>query len=127
MRMLVRVVLQAVAIWVATLLLPGLAVVGGDSTGSRILVFLAVAVVFGLVNGIVKPILQVISFPLYLLTLGLFSLVVNALMLMLVGWISEQTTYGLRVDNFGTAVLGALIIAVVTVVLGALTPRKARK
>ena len=127
MRMLVRVVLQAVAIWVATLLLPGLAVVGGDSTGSRILVFLAVAVVFGLVNGIVKPILQVISFPLYLLTLGLFSLVVNALMLMLVGWISEQTTYGLRVDNFGTAVLGALIITVVTVVLGALTPRKARR
>ncbi len=124
MRTLLQIVVQAVAIWIATLLLGGLEVIGGDSTGTRILVFLAVAVVFGLVNAIVKPLLQIVSLPLYLLTLGLFSLVVNALMIMLVGWISEFTEYGLRVDNFGTAVLGGLIIAIVSVVLGAVLPRK---
>lgn len=126
MRMLLRVAIQAVAIWLATLILSGLDVVGGDSTGTRILVFLAVAAVFGLVNGIVKPIVAILSLPLYLLTLGLFSLVVNALMLMLVGWISEQTSYGLRVDNFGTAVLGALIIAIATVILTAVLPKPRR-
>lgn len=126
MRLLLRVVIQAVAIWLATLILSGLDVVGGDSTGTRILIFLGVAAVFGLVNGIVKPIVALLSLPLYLLTLGLFSLVVNALMLMLVGWISEQTSYGLRVDNFGTAVLGALIIAIATVLLSAGT-RKVKK
>ncbi|MCV2392919.1 phage holin family protein [Actinotalea sp. M2MS4P-6] len=123
MRMLLQVAVQAVAIWVATLLLSGIEVIGGDSTGTRVLTFVAVAVVFGLVNGIVKPIVKVISFPLYLLTLGLFSLVVNALMLMLVGWISEWTEYGLRVASFGNAVVGGFIIAIVTVVLSVFLPR----
>lgn len=82
---------------------------------------------FALVNTIVKPVAKLISLPLYLLTLGLFGLVVNALMLMLVGWISEQTAYGLRVDGFGTAVIGALIIAIANVVLTALIPVARKK
>jgi putative membrane protein len=127
MGFLVRLVIQAIAIWLATYLLSGLTVTGGDSTGITVLVFLGVALVFSLVNAIVKPVAKLISLPLYLLTLGLFGLVVNALMLMLVGWLSEQTDYGLRVDSFGTAVIGALIIAVANVLMTALVPAARRK
>ena len=122
MSFVIRVVINAVAIWLATVLLSGLDVVGGDDTGARVLVFLVVALVFGLVNAIVKPIVKLLSLPLYILTLGLFTLVVNALMLMLVGWLSEQTAYGLRVDSFGTAVIGALIISVVSFLLSVVVP-----
>jgi putative membrane protein len=118
MKFLLKVVINAVAIWLATLLLgESLEVVGGDSTGERVLVFLVVALVFGLVNAIVKPIVKLFSLPLYILTLGLFTLVVNALMLLLTGWLSERTEYGLRIDNFWTALAGGLIISVVSFVL----------
>ncbi|ADG76274.1 membrane protein of unknown function [Cellulomonas flavigena DSM 20109] len=116
-----RVLISGVAIWLATVLLPGLEVVGGESTAERVGVILLIALVFGLVNAIVKPIVAVISIPLYILTLGLFTLVVNALMLMLTAWITEQTTWGLRIDNFGTAVIGALIVSVVSFVLSSVT------
>ncbi len=128
MGVLVRLIIQAVAIWVATILLPGLA--GGrrrPSTLTTVLVFLAVALVFSLVNAIVKPVVKVLSLPLYLLTLGLFGLVVNALMLMLVGWLSGHTSYGLRVDDFMTAVIGAIIIAIGSVVLTAVVPAARKK
>ncbi|TQL02448.1 phage holin family protein [Cellulomonas sp. SLBN-39] len=123
MGFVVRVLINGVAIWLATLLLPGLTVIGGDSTGGEIGVILLVALVFGLVNAIVKPIVNVLSIPLYILTLGLFTLVVNALMLMLTAWITEQTSWGLRIEDFGTAVLGGLIVAVVSFVLSAVTSR----
>ena len=122
MSFILRVLINAVAIWVATLVLGGLGVVGGEDTTSTVLVFLLLALVFGLVNAVVKPLVKLIAFPLYLITLGLFTLVVNALMLMLTGWISEQTDYGLRIDNFGTALLGALIISVVSFVLSVMVP-----
>jgi putative membrane protein len=118
MRFLLKVIVNAVAIWLATLVLSGLEVVGGEEgSAQRVLVFLVVALVFGLVNAIVKPIVKLFSLPLYILTLGLFTLVVNAAMLWLTGWLSERTDYGLRVDNFWTALVGALIISVVSFVL----------
>lgn len=117
MKFLLKVIINAVAIWLATLLLSGLEVVGGDSDGERVLVFLVVALVFGIVNTVVKPIVKLLSLPLYILTLGLFTLVVNAAMLLLVGWLSEQTEYGLRIDSFWTALVGGLIISVVSFVL----------
>ena len=117
MSFLLRVLINAAAIWLAAQILPGLDVVGGEDTGSRVLVFLVLALVFGLVNAIIKPVVTLISLPLYILTLGLFTLVVNALMLMLTGWLSEQTDYGLRIDNFGTAVLGGLIISIASFLL----------
>lgn len=117
MSFLLRVVINAVAIWLATQILPGLEIVGGGDASDTILVFLVVALVFGIVNAVVKPIVMLISLPLYVLTLGLFTLVVNAGMLWLTGWLSEQTEYGLRIDSFGTALLGALIISVVSLVL----------
>lgn len=117
MKFFLRVIINAVAIWLATLVLPGLDVVGGGDTTTTVLVFFVVALVFGLVNAVVKPVVAILSFPLYILTLGLFTIVVNALMLLLTGWLSERTEYGLRIDNFGTALLGALIISVVSLVL----------
>ncbi len=117
MTFLVRVVINAVAIWLATYLLDGLDVVGGDDNTSKVIVFLVVALVFGVVNAVVKPVVKLFSLPLYILTLGLFTLIVNAAMLALVGWLSEQTDYGLRINNFGTAIIGALIISVVSFVL----------
>lgn len=126
MRFAIRVLVNAVAIWLATVLLSGLEVVGGDSASTRLLVFLGVAAVFGVVNAVVKPIVALLSLPLYILTLGLFTLVVNALMLMLTGWLSEQTDYGLRVDSFGTAVVGALIISVVSFMLSLAVGRSRR-
>lgn len=117
MKFLLKVVINAVAIWLATLVLDGLEVVGGDDTGQRVLVFLGVALVFGIVNAVVKPVVKLLSLPLYILTLGLFTLVVNAAMLLLVGWLSEQTDYGLRIDGFWTALLGAVIISVASFIM----------
>ncbi len=119
-----RVLVNGVAIWLATVVLSGLTIVGADSTAETVGIILLIALVFGLVNAIVKPIVAVLSIPLYILTLGLFTLVVNALMLMLTAWITEQTSWGLRIDNFGTAVIGALIVSVVSLVLSGLTGSK---
>ena len=77
---------------------------------------------FGIVNAIVKPIVAFLSIPLYILTLGLFTIIVNALMLMLTAWITEATSWGLRIDNFGVACWGAIIISIVSLVLSVLIP-----
>ena len=121
MSFVLRVLINGVAIWFATLVLSGLTIVGADSTAAQVGIILLIALVFGIVNAIVKPIVAFLSIPLYILTLGLFTLVVNALMLMLTAWITEATSWGLRIDNFGTAVLGALIISVVSFVLSVVT------
>jgi putative membrane protein len=121
MRFLLRVLINAFAIWLATVLLSGLQIVGGDTPLERFGVLVVVALVFGLVNAIVKPVVKLLALPLYILTLGLFTLVVNALMLMLTAWFTEMTTVGLRVDGFGTAVIGALLISVVSFLLSAVT------
>ncbi|MBC7292110.1 MAG: phage holin family protein [Actinotalea sp.] len=128
MSFLLRVLINAAAIWLATAVLDGLEVVGGDDRTSRVLVFLAVALLFGVVNAVVRPIVSFLSFPLYILTLGLFTLVVNALMIMLTGWLSELTDFGLRVDGFWTALLAGLIVAVASFVLSLVVPgaRKGR-
>lgn len=122
MAFLVRVLINAVAIWFATLILPGLTIVGGDSNWETLGVILLIALVFGLVNAIVKPIVAFISIPLYILTLGLFTIIVNALMLMLTAWITEATDWGLRIDNFGVACWAAIIISIVSLVLSVLIP-----
>jgi len=122
MAFLVRVLINGVAIWLATLILPGLHIVGGDSNWETLAIILLIALVFGLVNAIVKPIVAFLSIPLYILTLGLFTIIVNALMLMLTAWITEATDWGLRIDNFGVACWGAIIISIVSLVLSVLVP-----
>ncbi|MET0789837.1 MAG: phage holin family protein [Cellulomonas sp.] len=122
MAFLVRVLINGVAIWLAALILPGLEIVGGDTGWQQLGIILLIALVFGIVNAIVKPIVAILSIPLYILTLGLFTIVVNALMLMLTAWITEATSWGLRIDNFGVACWGGIIIAIVSLVLSVLVP-----
>ncbi|WP_182112477.1 MULTISPECIES: phage holin family protein [unclassified Actinotalea] len=122
MSFLVRVLINAAAIWFATQVLGGIEVVSGGGTTSRILTLLAVALVFGLVNAVVKPVVALLSLPLYILTLGLFTLIVNALMLMLTSWLTGFWEYGLRIEDFGQAILGALLISVVSFLLSLVIP-----
>ncbi|MEO9329815.1 phage holin family protein [Gordonia aurantiaca] len=112
---LVRTASTAVALWVATLIVPGIDFVGGDNTAQKIGIALVVAVVFGLVNAFVKPIVQFVSIPFYILTLGLVHIVINALMLELTAWITRNTTHwGLEVESFWwSAIFGAIVVSVV--------------
>jgi putative membrane protein len=103
-RILVRLLVVAVAVWVATRLVPGVHVSGGATS------YAVVAVVFSLVNLLVKPLVSLLSLPFVLLTLGLFLLVVNAAMLGLTAALTDR----LDVDGFGSAVLASLVISVVT-------------
>ncbi len=123
MRLIVRLLAGAVALAVAAGLIEGIAVGPGTNT-ERVLTLLAVAVIFGLVNAIVRPIVRLISLPLFILTLGLFTFVVNALMLLLTAWIGDQFDLAFEVDGFWSALVGALVISVVTFVINVLLPDK---
>lgn len=121
MRLIVRLLVNAVALWVATLVVDGVDV-DTSSTRDEVLTILAVAAVFAVVNVLVKPIVKLLSLPLYIITLGLFTLVVNALMLLLTSWIAGKLGIPFDVDGFWTAVLGALVISVVSWLLNVLLP-----
>ena len=83
--------------------------------GPELVVILVVALIFGVVNAVIKPIVQVLSIPLYILTLGLFHVVINAMMLMITAWITEHTTHwGLYIDRFWwTAIWAAIVLSLV--------------
>jgi putative membrane protein len=123
MRLIVRILAGAVALAVAAWLIEGISV-GPGTTSERLFTLLAVAVIFGLVNAIVRPIVRLISIPLFILTLGLFTFVVNALMLLLTAWIGDQFDLSFEVSGFWSALLGALVISIVTFVLNVLLPDK---
>jgi putative membrane protein len=95
---------------------PGLNFVGGNTTAQKVGIVFVVAVIFGLVNAIIKPIVQILSIPLYILTLGLFHIVINALMLWITAWITRHTTHwGLQIDHFWwTAIWAAIVLAIVS-------------
>lgn len=116
MNFLLRAALTGVALWVVTLLVPGIRIIGGDSTLERAGIIFVVAVVFGLVNAVIKPIVQFISIPLYILTLGLIHIVINALMLWITSWITDHTTHwGLFIDDFWwTAIWAAIVLSIVS-------------
>ena len=123
MRFIVRILAGAVALAVAAWLIDGISV-GPGTNSERLLTLLGVAVIFGLVNAIIRPIVRLISIPLFILTLGLFTFVVNALMLLLTAWIGDQFDLSFEVDGFWSALLGALVISIVTFVLNVLLPDK---
>ncbi|KUI24099.1 hypothetical protein AU196_10145 [Mycobacterium sp. IS-1742] len=120
---LLRAAVTGVALWLVTQLVSGMEFVGGDTTLQRVGIIFVVAVVFGLVNAIIKPIVQIMSIPLYILTLGLFHVVVNALMLWLTAWITEHTTHwGLYIDDFWwTAIWAGILLSIVSWVLSLLS------
>ena len=123
MRFIVRVLAGAVALAVAAWLIGGISF-GPGTTSEMALTLLAVAVIFGLVNAIVRPIARLLSIPLLILTLGLFTFVVNALMLLLTAWIADQFDLAFEVDGFWSALLGAVVISVVTFVINVILPDK---
>lgn len=111
MRFLLRLLVNAAALWIATQIVPGVRHSGPWTS------LLLVALVFGLLNAIVRPILKLLTCPLILLTLGLFTFVINALMLWLTSAVSESFGLGFHVDGFIPAFLGALVVTVVSVLL----------
>ncbi|OON79235.1 phage holin family protein [Streptomyces tsukubensis] len=118
---LVKTIANAAALAVAVWLLDDITLTGG-STGTKAITLIIVALVFGLVNFLVKPVVKVLTFPLFLLTLGLITLVVNALMLLLTSWLAGVLDLDFHVHGFWTAVLGGLIISVVSWALHAVLP-----
>ena len=121
MRFLIWVAVNALALAAATLIMGDIRLTG-DTVADRTLTLLLVAVVFGLVNAIIRPIVTLLSLPFIVLTLGLLIFVINALMLMLTSWLSDLFGLGFEVDGFWTAVGGAIIITIATWVLELLLP-----
>lgn len=113
MRWILRLLANAAALAVATWLLSGITLTA-HGTWHKVLVMLVIALIFGIINAIVKPIFKLVTLPILILTLGLFLLVINALLLMLTSWLSQQFGLGWHVEGFWTAVLGALIVSVVS-------------
>ncbi len=113
MRFLLWVLVNALALAAATWIMGGITLTD-NARSDQVLTLLGVALIFGVVNAIVRPIANLLSLPLIILTLGLMIFVVNALMLMLTSWISGQLDLGFHVDGFWTALGGSLIITVAT-------------
>lgn len=103
-KLIIRLLINAVALWVAAQL------VNGIDLSENIWQVLVVALIFGLINAIIKPIVKILSFPLIIVTLGLFTLVINAFLLLLTDWLTDA----ISVDGFVPAFLGAIIISVVS-------------
>lgn len=135
MRIILRVIINAAALWVASWLLPGLdittsaaseavaktGVTQGSETTGIVLAYLFIGAIFGVVNALVRPLVSFLALPLTILTLGLFTIVINAAMLYLTAWISSYTPVKFTIDSFfWTAVLAAIIITLISLVTGRL-------
>jgi putative membrane protein len=117
----IRTGVVAVALWVAVALVPGIAL-GSGTTAASVGTLVVVALIFGVVNAVVKPIVKIVGCAFYILTLGLISFVVNALLFLLVGWIAEQLQLPFTVDGFWAAFWGAIVVGVVSFVLHVAIP-----
>ncbi len=111
MRFLLRLLINAAALWVATRIVPGVTHPGSEAS------LFAVALVFGLLNALLRPLLAFLSCPLLILTLGLFTLVINAFILWLTSALSGSLGIGFHVDGFWAAFLGALVVSIVSILL----------
>lgn len=135
MRIILRVIINAAALWVASWILPGLdistsaaseavaktGVTQGSETTGVVLAYLFIGAIFGVVNALVRPLVSFLALPITLLTLGLFTIVINAGMLYLTAWISSYTPVKFTIDSFfWTAVLAAIIITLISLATGRL-------
>lgn len=112
MRLILKLAVNAAALWVAARIIDGI------SLTDDLVTILFIALVFGLINTFVRPLAKLISLPVLIVTLGLFTFVVNAAMLGLTAWIMD----GLSIDGFGSALLGAVVITIVSWFLNAVIP-----
>ena len=133
MEIVARTIGNAAGLWLATRLLSGLSVPEGVSTAQMWLNLLVLGLVLALVNSLVKPVAKVLTFPLYIITFGLFALVVNGAMLLLAGWLTNRigalgaggsVPLGLEVSTFGAAVVGSIIISVISSIIAAMLVRR---
>ncbi|MFF2318131.1 phage holin family protein [Arthrobacter sp. NPDC058097] len=128
---IMRVIINGLALWIASWLLPGLdisttatteavaktGVNQGTDAAGIVLAYLFIGLIFGLVNAFVRPVVSFLSLPITILTLGLFTVVINAAMLYLTSWISGYTPVHFTIDSFfWTAVLAAIIITIISLV-----------
>lgn len=122
MRFVIRLLINALALWLTVLILDphvqmrswdAAADAAGGVSWPLFWTYLLMAVVFGLVNGVIGTAIRIVAFPIYILTLGLISLIVNGLLFLLVAWISTLTGFGLSVEAFWWGVLGALLLGVI--------------
>ncbi|QJA00470.1 MULTISPECIES: phage holin family protein [unclassified Leifsonia] len=119
MRFLVKLIINALALWFTTLIVSGVTVRPyAEGTLPTILTYLLIALIFGVVNAIVGTAIRVVAFPIYILTLGLISFIVNGLLLLLVAWISGLMGFGLYIAGFWWGVLGALVLALIAWLMG---------
>lgn len=113
--------ISSVALWLTSLIVPGVWVTPYEPGGQLelVLTFLLVGLIFGLVNGIIGNAIRIVAFPIYVLTLGLIAIVVNALLLMLVAWLTNLFGFGLHIDSFLWAgVLGAIVLGLLNWAIG---------
>ena len=122
-----RTLANAAALAVATWIFSGISLTSAATT-QKVLTMLLVAVIFGAFNAVLKPIFQIVTIPIVLLTLGLFLIVINAWMLMLTSWIAGLLGIGWHVDGFWTAVGGAIVVSIVSFIANAVlgTSKRAR-
>jgi putative membrane protein len=112
--LLLRLAASALALWITTLIIPGIEV-NAETTGGTIGTLLLVAIIFGVVNAVIKPIVKIVGCGLYVLTLGLIALVVNGALFLLTSWIADKLDIPFHVDSFWpAAILGALVVALVS-------------
>ncbi len=121
MGFLIRLATTAVALWITTLIVPGVEVTGRTGYHTA-LTLIIVALIFGVVNAVLKPVIKVVGCVFYLLTLGLFALVVNALLFLLTNWIARALDLPFHVDGFWSAFWGAIVMAVVTWLISVVVP-----
>jgi putative membrane protein len=121
---LIRVVVNGIALWIAALLLDGIDLAEGEGEWTtKLTTIVLVALVFGVINALIKPIVKLLSLPFIILTLGLFTFVVNAFMLQITEWVSDAVGLSFRIDEFfWDAILGAVVITFVSWVLNVVLP-----
>lgn len=123
MGFLIRLAISAVALWITTLIVPGVDV-HGRSAGNTALTLIVVALIFGVINAVLKPIIKVVGCVFYLLTLGVFALVVNALLFLLTDRIARGLDLPFQVDGFWAAFWGAIVMTVVTWLISIIVPER---
>lgn len=109
-RFLLRMVINGLALYIAIILVPGIVVQNPNP-----ITYVWLALIFGILNALVKPILKLVTCPVIFLTLGLFTLIINTALFYLTGWVGEQFGVGFTIDGFGWAFLGALVVSIVSV------------
>jgi putative membrane protein len=124
MGILIRLAISALALWITTVIVPGITL-STDSIGEAVLTLVVVAVIFGVVNAVLRPIIKTVGCAFYVLTLGLVAIVVNGALFLLTSWIAGELDLPFHVDDFWpSAVVGALLVGIVSWVLNALVGDK---